>query len=65
MFGVGRNKMIVIKDVLWLKVNASDAYSVFHNRHIRGATLMEKFSALRCVSQIGWTLEAKLTAKLF
>lgn len=57
--------MIVIKDVLWLKVNASDACSMSHNKHLQSTTLMEKSSALRCVSQIDQTLEAVLTAKLF
>ena len=56
-------KMIVIKDVLWLSVNTSDVYLVFNNKHIRSAALMEKSSALRCVSQIGQTLEAALAAR--
>ena len=61
--GWSREKMIVIKDVLWLSVNTSDVYLVFNNKHIQSAALMEKSSALRCVSQIGQTLEAALAAR--
>lgn len=53
--GWSREEMIVIKDVLWLKENTTDAYLVFNNKHIQSAALMEKSSVLRCVSQIGQT----------
>jgi len=57
--------MIVIKDVLWLKVNPGDACLVFHNKNIQITVLMEKSSALRCVSEIGQTPEAVLTTRVF
>lgn len=57
--------MIVIKDVLWLRVNVCDACLVLHNKHIQSTTLMEKSSALRCVTDWSDTGSGAIAVRLF
>lgn len=57
--------MIVIKDVLWLRVNVCDACLVFHNKHIQSTILMEKSSALRCVTDWSDTGSGAIAVRLF